>query len=126
MGFLEVAYHEGHALKLTNAARTVLFDGATVELVRPERATPAPKPEKRRAWLDGEEAELFEYLRQLRLEIARRDQVPPYVVFSDATLRSMAQQRPRNQQEMRAVSGVGQRKWERYGEQFLQAIREKG
>ena len=126
MGYLEVAYHEGHTLKLTNAARAVLFDGAKVELVRPERkAKAAPKPEQRRDWLTDEESDLFERLRQLRLEIARTDQVPPYVVFSDATLRDMAQRRPHNESTMRQVAGVGQRKWERYGQQFLQVIREE-
>ncbi len=125
MGYLEIAYHEGHTLKLTNAARAILFDGKTVELVRPERAVkPAPKPSKRREELTDEEADLFESLRLLRLEIARADRVPPYVVFSDATLKDMAQRRPHNETSMREVSGVGQRKWERYGDQFLQAIRD--
>ena len=55
--------------------------------------------------------------------IADRDGVPPFVVFSDATLRDMAKRRPRNKMEMLAVSGVGQVKFERYGEAFLSVLK---
>ncbi len=123
MGYLEIAYHEGHTLKLTPSAQAVLFQQAKVELVKPERKpVKVSKPKPERSWLNDEESDLFEKLRALRLEIARRDRVPPYVVFSDATLKNMAQARPSNETEMRAVSGVGQRKWERYGEQFIEVI----
>jgi ATP-dependent DNA helicase RecQ len=124
LGLMEIAYHEGHTLKLTNAARAVLFEGAKVELVRPERPKPVvTQPEAKREWLTDEESALFEHLRELRLRLARESNVPPYVVFSDATLRGMAQQRPGTETAMKAVSGVGARKWERYGEAFVEAIR---
>ncbi len=123
LGLMEIAYHEGHTLKLTNAARAVLFDGAKVELVRLERPQPVvARAESRRDWLDEQEATLFEQLRQLRLRLAREANVPPYVVFSDATLRAMAQQQPTTEAAMRSISGVGARKWERYGQAFIQAI----
>ena len=73
---------------------------------------------------DAESEDLFQKLRELRRTIADEAGVPPYVVFSDATLREMAAQRPRNRVEMLAVSGVGQVKWERYGMQFLSIVRE--
>ena len=124
LGLMEIAYHEGHTLKLTNAARAVLFDGAKVELVRPERPKPVvARAESRRDWLTDEEADLFEDLRQLRLRLAREANVPPYVVFSDATLRAMAQRRPTTESAMRNIPGVGARKWERYGAAFIEAIR---
>ena len=66
---------------------------------------------------------LFRDLRETRKAIADRDGVPPFVVFSDATLRDMARKRPRNRMEMLAVSGVGQVKFERYGEAFLAITR---
>ncbi len=62
---------------------------------------------------------LFRSLRETRKALADRDGVPPFVVFSDATLRDMARKRPRNRMEMLSVSGVGQVKFERYGEPFL-------
>ena len=65
---------------------------------------------------------LFAVLRQLRKEIADRDNMPPYIVFSDATLREMSEKSPRNKQSFLRVNGVGEKKMERYGEEFLQAI----
>ncbi len=66
---------------------------------------------------------LFRTLRETRKALADRDGVPPFVVFSDATLRDMARKRPRNRMEMLGVSGVGQVKFERYGEPFLAIIK---
>jgi ATP-dependent DNA helicase RecQ len=65
------------------------------------------------------EEELFQQLRAVRRDLANRDGVPPFVVFSDATLRDMARKRPRNQVEMLLVSGIGHVKFEKYGEPFL-------
>jgi ATP-dependent DNA helicase RecQ len=67
---------------------------------------------------------LFELLRGLRKRIAEAVGVPPYVVFSDATLREFAAQRPATLQAFRGISGVGDTKLERYGEAFVEAIRE--
>ena len=72
--------------------------------------------------LDEMDAELFERLRELRKRLASEAGVPPYVVFSDATLRSLAQRRPKSLDQMLEVSGVGQKKLERYGEDFLAEI----
>ena len=69
------------------------------------------------------EDDLFQQLRAVRRDLANRDGVPPFVVFSDATLRDMARKRPRNQTEMLRVSGVGQVKFEKYGEPFLAVTR---
>jgi ATP-dependent DNA helicase RecQ len=67
---------------------------------------------------------LFMKLRALRLELARADSVPAYVVFSDAVLRQMASLRPRTDGALLALSGVGPVKLERYGARFLQLLRE--
>ncbi|HBC19849.1 MAG TPA: ATP-dependent DNA helicase RecQ, partial [Alcanivorax sp.] len=63
--------------------------------------------------------ELWETLRACRKRLADEEGVPPYVVFHDATLMDMLAIRPRNRMEMAAVSGVGDRKLERYGDEFL-------
>ncbi|HLY67357.1 MAG TPA: HRDC domain-containing protein, partial [Chloroflexota bacterium] len=68
-------------------------------------------------------SELFERLRALRRVIADRQAVPPYVVFSDATLSEMATIQPSSTAEMRLVKGVGDTKLERYGDAFLAALR---
>ena len=72
--------------------------------------------------LDPMDADLFERLRTLRKRIADEATVPPYVVFSDATLRGMCLARPANEEQFLEVSGVGQAKLERYGKQFLAEI----
>ena len=61
----------------------------------------------------------LEELRALRKQLADQENVPPYVIFSDASLRDMAHRKPRNRGEMLLVSGVGTKKYERYGEAFL-------
>ena len=65
---------------------------------------------------------LFDRLRALRKEIARERGVPPYVVFSDATLLEMASSRPKNNAQMLGISGVGPTKLEHYGERFLKVL----
>jgi ATP-dependent DNA helicase RecQ len=67
---------------------------------------------------------LFSKLRALRKQIADRTDVAPFVVFSDATLIEMAQQLPQSRQEFLAISGVGQTKLSRYGDEFLDLIAE--
>lgn len=66
--------------------------------------------------------ELFEILRQLRLTIAREEGMPPYIVFSDKTLIDMSVKTPRDRSSMLGVSGVGEAKYEKYGERFIEAI----
>ncbi len=74
--------------------------------------------------LSEEEEGLFGKLRALRTEIARGEGVPPYIVFSDKTLVSMCVIKPRTKTQMLSVSGVGQFKFEKYGERFLGCVRE--
>lgn len=69
------------------------------------------------------ELSIFEKLRALRLEIAKENGIPPYVVFSDKTLKEMAEKLPHDKDAMLDVSGVGEVKFERYGEAFLELIK---
>ncbi|HWR61367.1 MAG TPA: DNA helicase RecQ [Clostridia bacterium] len=69
-------------------------------------------------------SELFEELRQIRKEIADAQKIPPFVVFSDATLRDMCARLPLTEEAMLEVSGVGKFKLEKYGERFIKAIDE--
>ena len=68
---------------------------------------------------------VFERLRALRFRLAKSQGVPPYVIFSDRTLREMAEAVPDSLDAMRAVSGVGEAKLARYGEAFLEALGEE-
>ena len=73
--------------------------------------------------LSGEEEALFEALRTLRRGIAGEEKVPPYIVFSDKTLVHMCVEKPGTKEEMLNISGVGEFKFEKYGERFLEAVR---
>lgn len=66
---------------------------------------------------------LFEKLRALRMEIAKAEKVPPYIVFSDKTLIHMCAVKPQSKDEMLEVSGVGEAKYQKYGEKFLEALK---
>lgn len=67
---------------------------------------------------------LFALLRQLRKEISEQEKVPPYVIFHDSTLRELSERRPLTQGEFLTITGVGERKLESYGPQFLTVIRQ--
>ena len=71
----------------------------------------------------GVDAELFEHLRALRMQIAREIGKPPYIVFSDRALRDMAERHPHTSKEFLEVNGVGANKLERYGKRFMEVIR---
>ena len=124
LGFIEIAYDEGSALKLTQASRAVLFNKAKVELVQftalKERlAKEAAKPKTKQE--EFEDA-LFQELRELRRQIAISESIPPYVVFNDATLKQMASKFPTNEQAMLNISGVSHMKMSKYGQAFMTKI----
>lgn len=80
------------------------------------------KPEKTALSAPDTGRNLFEILRSLRTEIAGEEKVPPYIIFSDRTLKQMAELCPRSREEMLKVSGVGEYKFEKYGVRFLECI----
>ena len=79
---------------------------------------------KKKAEPSGEyDTEIFEKLRELRTQIASKDGVPPYVVFSDKTLKELSIKQPKDKESMLEVHGIGEIKYERYGERFLELVR---
>ncbi|MEO6042058.1 MAG: DNA helicase RecQ [Croceibacterium sp.] len=115
-GTLLATEHGG--LKLGGDARAVLAGAQDVAIVQP----PATG-RQRRAVANPVGDPLFEALRALRRELAAEAQLPPYVIFHDATLREMAATRPTSLARLGEVGGVGARKLEAYGEAFLAVIR---
>ena len=110
-------------LRLTEASRPLLRGETRLALRRRQR--PARREKRRAAALEElgkADRALFEDLRALRLRLAREQSVPPYVIFSDTTLRAMVEQRPRDREALLGINGVGARKLERYGEAFLEVI----
>ena len=118
-GSLVATEHGG--LMFGRDARAILTGETRVEIVQP------PVARKERRNRDGAANPvgdpLFEALRALRRELAAEAQVPPYVIFHDAVLREMALTRPASLAELGAISGVGARKLEAYGDAFLAVIR---
>ena len=95
------------------------------------RVPPAPRARRDRVQrrtsqsaVSEADRELFQALRQKRLEIARAQNLPPYVIFHDKTLIELAAARPASRSEMASVPGVGEAKLERYGPAFLAVIAE--
>ncbi len=126
---MDIAYDEGHAYRLNNASWAILKEGRKVQLVRykpfeerqAEREAVVPKEKTKKEVIKDA---LFERLRELRKRLADDKNIPPFVIFSDATLSDMSQQKPISQAEMLNVSGVGQQKYQQYGEIFIREIRD--
>ncbi len=131
-GYLEQDIAEYSVLKLTPAARPLLLGKESVDLARPRmRVTRVSKSSRTRgakrtvdSELSPQDQELFERLRGLRRRLASEQQVPAYVVFSDATLMAMAANRPQTAHDFLAIPGVGQAKLDRYGDLFMGMIAE--
>lgn len=126
-GYLTVTEDRYPVVRLSGTSEEILekkpvFMKVAEETARGEKKDAPAK--KRPAGVPEEDLdrELFEKLRALRMEIARREKVPPYIVFSDKTLVQMCRIKPKNRGEMLRVSGVGEVKFERYGELFLSAM----
>jgi ATP-dependent DNA helicase RecQ len=110
---------DGYAiLKLNSRSWEVMKRERTVEIT----VIKEQNVEKSTRSLAIEAEMLFEQLRQLRKKLADEQSIPPYMVFSDSTLKLMAQQRPQNLEELSQISGVGSYKLERYGKEFTEAI----
>ncbi|MGV3345466.1 ATP-dependent DNA helicase RecQ [Enterobacteriaceae bacterium LUAb1] len=116
-----IAMHS--ALQLTEAVRPVLRGEVPLLLAVPRVVNIKSKNSLARFSGGHYDRKLFTKLRQLRKTIADEENIPPYVVFNDATLIEMAEQMPLNASEMLSINGVGNRKLERFGKPFMLAIR---
>ena len=132
-GYLAQDIARYSALRLTEAARPLLRGDETLIMAKPRVRVPSKK-QRLRADRAGRAADLagmpvdeplFDELRALRKQLADEQNVPAYVVFSDATLAEMAARQPGTSAELLEVNGVGQTKLERYGDAFLGAIAER-
>ncbi len=118
---------EGHgSLKLGEKARPVLRGEQDVQLrKRNKPAAAKPKPKRRShetITLTDADQLLFDALRALRLDLARKKNIPPYVIFHDTTLKEMVSTRPASLEQMAQISGIGAAKLKKYGQIFLDAL----
>ncbi len=123
LGFLtqNIALHS--AVQLTESARPVLRGEIPLQLAVPRVVNLKPKANQK-SYTGLYDRKLFAKLRKLRKAIADEGDIPPYVVFSDATLLEMADRLPVTASELLTINGVGQRKLERFGTPFMSLIRE--
>lgn len=126
-GYLRVGDYQ--VVKLGNFQ--ALKDPETTVMVKitdddklPQRAEKPKKKTNGKDALTAAGFKLFDKFRELRLQIAREENMPPYIIFSDKTLIDMAVKMPRSKSEMLEVSGVGENKYGKYGERFLRVIEE--
>lgn len=127
--YLDTTEDEYNIVKLTEKSQAISAGKETVVMKLPmdselERMAKNTKKGKKSSSGAGSGNSLFERLRALRSQIAREEGIPPYIVFSDKTLEHMSVMRPTNKNEMLGVTGVGEYKFEKYGERFLAVIRE--
>jgi len=138
-GYVEQLLSQGLLRQTDDAFPVVALTNEGVELLRNAAAAPdlalsrqrrvVREREQRKsrveaeAW-EGVDRDLFEKLRGVRMQIARSRGVPPYVVFHDTTLRELARVKPQTMDALRTIYGVGARKAEDLGEEFLKALRE--
>ena len=117
-GYIEALGDKFPVLALSPMANRVLFDGEKVQIKRK-----IEKISKISKQLDIDyDTNLFEILREIRRKIAEKQNVPPFVVFSDATLRQMCIYFPTTVENMLSISGVGMNKTQKYGSLFISAI----
>ena len=129
-GYLSLSNDAYTLVKLTGQSEILLQPDAVLimKMAREEKKKPKTEKESKKiktktsGVLSQEDEPLFQRLRQLRMEIAIEEKVPPYIVFSDKTLVHMCIIKPHDKEEMLTVSGVGEHKYTKYGEKFLREI----
>ena len=122
LGYARPDHDAYGGLRLTNTSRAVLKGEQRVEMRRAApRKAKAPK-QRRAAFVPDVDADLLSQLKSWRMEQARIQSVPPYVVFHDSTLSAIAAARPRDLDALSTIAGIGVKKLERYGPALLKLL----
>ena len=136
MGFIEIAYNNGNKVRVTEIGNDVLYGRKTAQLCVVDhhaKETPKKKPKLRleipTITIPGlppttgvEDSKLFEALRQLRKQCAEEEGFPPYIVFSDKVLHSLATIKPTTLEQFSHIQGIGDHKKTKYGNRFVTLI----
>ena len=137
LGLIEIAYDEGNHVKITSSGEEVLYGRKSAELcVIDRKETEAPRPRKRMLLeiptitIPGlppttgtEDTGLFNALRALRRQCADEEGFPPYIVFSDKVLHSLATIKPVSLDAFGHIAGIGEHKKQKYGQRFVSLIK---
>lgn len=122
-GYCEIAFHLNNVLRLTPFSKDILFNATKILLSKPlDPETKMVREKEIKSGPIGRDS-LFERLRKLRYRISLEENIPPYLVFNDTTLKEMEAERPISNEQFMGISGVGQRKMEVYGDLFIKEIK---
>lgn len=126
LGYLGVDVQMQGVLHLTDKCRPILRGEESLQLRRDQRKSVnyGSKKQGPQSKLDAAEYALWNALKALRKRLSEEQDVPPYVIFHDATLMEMVMYRPQTAEQFRRISGVGERKLDMYGAEFLAVIEE--
>jgi ATP-dependent DNA helicase RecQ len=119
-----VAIGEFKVYGLTEFGVEVIKGGHSILLKKERLSVQKASPKKRVTYFDDYDVEMYDKLRELRTQIATKKGIPPYIVFSDKTLKDLSNKQPQSKEEMLAIHGIGEVKYDRYGEVFLEVLQE--
>ena len=119
-----VAIGDYKVYHLLERGANILKGDETVSIREERLSVKKAKVKKRVDYFDDYEVEIFNQFKTLRKEIATANKVPPYVIFSDKTLKELSNKMPNNKKDMLEIHGIGEVKFERYGKEFLELIEE--
>ena len=136
MGFIEIAYNDGNKVKITDIGNDVLYGRKSSQLCVIDHSVKEAPKHKPKLHLEIpsitipglppttgiEDPKLFEALRALRMTCASEEGLPPYIVFSDKVLHSLATIKPTTMEQFGNISGIGEHKKQKYGTRFLALI----
>ncbi len=122
LGTVEIG--EFKVYRLTAFGVEVLKGKHSIELKKERLTVQKAEAQKRVSYFDDYDVDMYDRLRTLRTEIATKKGIPPYIVFSDKTLKELSKIQPQNKEEMLAVHGIGEVKFKRYGNAFLELLEE--
>mgnify|MGYP001115682272 CR=1 FL=1 len=120
-GYIRVSGNTYPILKLTEKSKDVLFDQKKVFVHQSQKE---PKKEKAQTDLSLYDNKLFNHLKKVRLDLSKKRNVPPFIIFSDASLKDMATYRPTTEEKFLQIKGVGDKKLIQYGDIFIAEINE--
>lgn len=121
-GYIKVSGLEYPVLSLTEKSKDILFSKVKF-FARKTEVKKRREKTKRLLSSDYDQA-LFEKLKEVRLELSRLRKIPPFIIFSDQSLRDMAENKPKNEEDFLKVKGVGEKKLSQYGDIFIAEIKE--
>ncbi|EGP5623868.1 DNA helicase RecQ [Enterococcus faecium] len=123
MQLIEYLISNGYLLTINGEYPVLKVTERGIQVLKGQESVYRKEPKKVQHLSDEETDILFEVLRELRTDLASEAGIPPYVVFSDSTLKEMSRIRPSSRLEMLQIKGVGQSKLDKYGEAFLSRIK---